>query len=206
MRRRLIRFALCLILGPIVNVAVTWIIVERYVYLGISEDGNRSSAADSADWKEFPPDGFAHPLTDHLYAFKGVGLDCAVLVPNGRFDGREYGSVLHAGWPVRSLAYAEFARQSSGNGLQISRWALKIGPFLGHDMGLSLPLKPIWPGFAINTVFYAAVLWVLLALPGAVRRFVRRRRGRCTRCDYDLRGQVADSNGHILCPECGTIA
>ena len=61
-------------------------------------------------------------------------------------------------------------------------------------------MRPIWPGFAINTVFYAGILWMLFAGPFALRRRSRRRRGLCVKCGYDLRGSV-DANA---CPECGT--
>ena len=67
-----------------------------------------------------------------------------------------------------------------------------------------LPYFPIWPGFAINTLFYAAILWLLFAAPGFVRRRVRIRRGQCGACGYDLRGQL-DSK-HKTCPECGANA
>ena len=66
-----------------------------------------------------------------------------------------------------------------------------------------LPLRPLWPGFAINTIFYAGVLWLLFAAPGMVKRRIRRFRGRCIHCGYYLRGQPADSN---KCPECGQNA
>ena len=62
----------------------------------------------------------------------------------------------------------------------------------------ALPLIPIWPGFAINTVFYAVVLWLLFAAPFVVRRRRRIRRGLCPKCAYDLRGTHAS-----VCPECG---
>ena len=61
-----------------------------------------------------------------------------------------------------------------------------------------LPLRPIWLGFAINTIFYAALLWLLTLGPFTARRMIRRKRGRCLKCGYDLRG--AD---HEACPECG---
>jgi hypothetical protein len=63
-----------------------------------------------------------------------------------------------------------------------------------------LPLRPIWPGFAINTIFYAAILAVLFYGPGKVRRFVRVRRGRCPACAY-LIAPGTCANG--LCSECG---
>ncbi len=61
-----------------------------------------------------------------------------------------------------------------------------------------LPLRPIWPGFIINTAFYAAILWLVIPGPFALRRHIRRKRGLCVTCGYDLRH--AD---HDACPECG---
>ena len=72
-------------------------------------------------------------------------------------------------------------------------------PSTGPVWVRTLPLSPIWPGFAVNTAFYAAPLWLLFAvMPRAVRRHLRRRRGRCLKCGYDLRGDLAGG-----CPECG---
>jgi hypothetical protein len=50
---------------------------------------------------------------------------------------------------------------------------------LGGPSQRIVPLHPHWPGFAINTVFYAAVLWLLFAAPFALRRWRRIRRGLC---------------------------
>ncbi|UCD74193.1 MAG: hypothetical protein JSV91_10430 [Phycisphaerales bacterium] len=63
---------------------------------------------------------------------------------------------------------------------------------------LVLPCRPMWPGFVINTLIYAAVLWLLLRGLPAVRRAVRAFNGRCTNCGYDLRGTPGTA-----CPECG---
>jgi hypothetical protein len=64
-----------------------------------------------------------------------------------------------------------------------------------------LPKSIIWPGFAINTIFYAAIVWALFFAPGAVRRRVRRKRGQCAACGYSLREKVSRK-----CPECGKPA
>ena len=61
-----------------------------------------------------------------------------------------------------------------------------------------MPLRPIWPGFAINSIFYATLLWLLTLGPFTVRRMIRRKRGLCIKCGYDLRG-----TDHDKCPECG---
>jgi hypothetical protein len=56
----------------------------------------------------------------------------------------------------------------------------------------------IWPGFAINTVFYAAILWLLFAAPGFVRRRIRIKRGRCPACGYPI-------GSSDVCTECGAV-
>ena len=61
-------------------------------------------------------------------------------------------------------------------------------------------LRPIWPGFAENTLFYATLL-VLIPVSFALRRLIRRRRGLCATCGYDLRHAE-----HEACPECGVTA
>jgi hypothetical protein len=60
----------------------------------------------------------------------------------------------------------------------------------------ALPLRPLWPGFAINTLFYAALCWLAFFVPFALRRRHRRRRGLCPACAYPV-GRSG------LCTECG---
>jgi len=59
-----------------------------------------------------------------------------------------------------------------------------------------LPTSAIWPGFAINTMFYAGVLWMVFAFPFMVRRRRRIKRGLCPACAYPV-GQSP------VCTECG---
>ncbi|MEQ9097114.1 MAG: hypothetical protein RIE32_12720 [Phycisphaerales bacterium] len=66
----------------------------------------------------------------------------------------------------------------------------------------ALPLLPLWPGFLINTLFYALLLFGAWRLPGVLRRALRRRRGRCVRCGYEREGL----DPHAACPECGAHA
>ncbi len=68
--------------------------------------------------------------------------------------------------------------------------------WLGGSSFRILPLRPIWSGFAANTLFYAVVLWLLICGPFALRRFIRVRRGLCPACAYP-RGESD------VCSECG---
>lgn len=66
---------------------------------------------------------------------------------------------------------------------------------------ITLPLRPLWPGLLLNTTFYATLLALLWFTPRAINRTLRRRRGRCAKCNYNLRGRTLTSTH---CPECGT--
>ena len=62
--------------------------------------------------------------------------------------------------------------------------------------------KPIWPGFVIDTLFYAAIWFglfhgVFFGVASA-KQAIRRARGRCPMCGYDLRGALEKG-----CSECG---
>ena len=107
------------------------------------------------------------------------------------------------GWPMLSFWCVTAQRRTfSGvkaeGGLQLpDRWVKK------HDRWLqritTLPYRPIGLGLAINSLFYATILWLFVFAPFATRRFIRRKRGLCIKCGYDLRGAE-----HEVCPECGT--
>lgn len=66
----------------------------------------------------------------------------------------------------------------------------------------SLPLMPVWPGFVVDSLLYAAVWGFLLWTPRAIARALQRKPGTCKRCGYDLAGLSAGG----CCPECGTAA
>ena len=78
-------------------------------------------------------------------------------------------------------------------------WAIGFGEWdqkVYANVAQVLPLRPLWPGFAINTVFYAGVLWLLFAAPFALRRRRRIKRGLCPKCAYPV-------GASDVCTECG---
>ncbi|MCI0348785.1 MAG: hypothetical protein L0Z53_05110 [Acidobacteriales bacterium] len=105
-----------------------------------------------------------------------------------------------SGWPCSCLAAfvmeyhnGKFVRTSGiwQAGIQVP--ARSFG--LTGD-NLTLPVQPTWPGFVINTLFYAAILWLLFAAPFALRRWRRIKRGLCPACAYPVGESAA-------CTECG---
>ncbi len=108
----------------------------------------------------------------------GLPLRCLV----GRFNGASTGA-----WPSRRTS-EEY----------VGAWPVplrQVGP-PGLKGRSFLPLRPIWPGFALNTLFYAAIPWLLIPGPFALRRFLRVRRGLCPKCAYPM-------GGSAVCSECG---
>ncbi len=106
---------------------------------------------------------------------------------------------VRAGWPFRSLMAQPRQmglpfKESIERGVFPPKWVYLLNP----KPGRRIPLHPIWPGFAINTIFYAAILWLVILGPFTARRIIRRKRGLCINCGYDLRGTE-----HEVCPECG---
>jgi hypothetical protein len=124
-------------------------------------------------------------------------------------------SVIGAGWPMTALR-AETVGVGhvdpppgrgwhSGLGPQWVEWGRWRGAFVLGAGGLPtnpstqrvLPIGIVWPGFAINVLFWTAVCTLPVVLL-ATRRALRVRRGRCPACGYDLRGDSAAG-----CSECG---
>src|SRR5262245_60807255 len=84
-----------------------------------------------------------------------------------------------AGWPALSLwsgwgEHEVSERPQHGKELQRVTWGIRIkSPDAVGKNGKALPLHPIWPGFAINTMFYAVLIggaWLLFVIPRALRR------------------------------------
>jgi hypothetical protein len=112
------------------------------------------------------------------------------------------------GWPARSLVRhdAWFSdcpapnvsdrralMASGGVTTSLGPYTVASNAFLDDLLYRALHSVP-WP-VAINTVFYAAILWVLFAALG-IRRWRRIRRGQCPACAYP----VGSSD---VCTECG---
>jgi hypothetical protein len=131
------------------------------------------------------------------------GLDYADYTQAGYHS--EWITLYARGWPLRSFCCIR-TLDTTTNLWNLSdespaiSWLDQrfVDPLCLTDQ-FTLPLKPLWPGFAINTTFYAAMirgLWLLFAAPGFVRRRIRARRGQCPACAYPV-------GASEVCTECG---
>ncbi len=100
---------------------------------------------------------------------------------------------LTAGWP---LACMEGWVTLAGS-VRRERW-LADPPPLGAKPLRAIPLCPRVVGLAANAAILAAAFWCAVPGPRLLRRRLRRARGRCADCGYDL-----SHLQHPVCPECG---
>ena len=208
MKRRLFKLVAFLLLGAIVNVAVAWGCALWPPAVPSSPHGGDGvpKLAPGTSWPRPVPAGWPSPSRGGW----GTGL----FMSTGTFSGtipkdqavsegrpRHYGlSVFRYGVPFRALEGQILMRIYEPYARTFTMMAAVRSPDLmssRRSMGV-IPLRPIWPGFAINTAFYAVLLWMLWLSPFVVRRVIRHKRGLCIKCGYDLRGT---SGG--VCPECG---
>ena len=194
MKRWLLRICVFLILGAIVNVAVACnleFLHDRSTAIGksavksLGEGRYWRTSVDHSRWRDVVHSsiwsGFCRGCDYTIHPLKAVPSWCAPHLHSFEADPSSFRAldIVVLGWPERAI------------------WRLQVpgGQY-------TAPQGALWPGFAINTVFYAVVLWLMFAAPFALRRRRRIRRGLCPKCAYDLRGSI----NATVCPECGAAA
>ncbi len=194
MKRQIAKLVVLLLLGAIVNVAVAWgCAARRSTWPTYRSETHLPDKGDLRWWHDNAPDGFV-AIPAEVTGFYGLGTSVVVMLDrqleastSAPSDAIRY----RAGLPMRTFegsTWVDMKRRRSTIQHAVKIWGDRP----------PIPLQLLWVGFVINTIFYAAVVWLLMLGPFTARRIVRRRRGRCIRCGYDLRGTE-----HEACPECG---
>ena len=218
-RRAIFKLLLFLLGGAVINVAVAWTCGWASMY-DLDKTLYGTSTRD-----RIPPVG----MPVHIWRSRGFGVEKLHVMASGssefefgdhyrpleevrpgwvslendlRFsalsEGASEADALAQGWPLLALWCECPEYQRIEGGLLLSQ--VQVGQsFLVVERVVAF--RPIWRGLAVNTVFYAAILWILFATPRAIRRKLRRRRGLCATCGYSLRESVSEK-----CPECGAVA
>ncbi len=194
-KRRLTKLVLFLLLGAVVNVAVAW---GCHLWSSATPEYAGSRHATESEWQLLEKRRFARAEGEHCMVAKetGVGIHRTHLNTT-RYEARKpikyHVTWLRAGWPYLSLHGEKW--KGPARGQFTSYWTLPVQTDVGE---VSLPLQPLWLGFASNTVFFAALALLITIVPKIVGRHVRFKRKCCLVCGYDLRGAE-----HEVCPECG---
>ncbi len=200
MKRRIITVLIFLLRGALINVAAAWGACLANLYGDISEI---EPDAVASLWSRYAPPHWPAPDSNYnggeraesfLRTFLRTGPHKPVAASDTGPDAYFVHSV-NVGWPLRSLeggdaftvAYSEVNKDYLTN---IYIWGRPDRDEVWFPIGV------IWPGVVINTLFYAAILWILIRGPFVLRRYLRKKRGLCSACGYP-RGKSS------VCSECG---
>ncbi len=197
MRRRLPAIAIFLLAGAVVNVGVAWgcarwsrslEMIFGQLFSGESPASTESTSTPSAWRLDNVPERWPDkPKFEETGRTRWFLLTTQI----SRLDDKFSSVVLleqRIGAPTKSLARYRIGEKESGT------WTFSWRHAWGRDY--PLPLRPIWPGFAANTIFYATIFWLVIPGPFALCRLIRQRRGLCPSCAYPM-GESA------VCSECG---
>ncbi len=106
------------------------------------------------------------------------------------------------GWPLVALRYECHVPDGDPRTFRCTGIKTGFAPWrVQNSAGIldrRIPCRPVWRGLGVNALLYASFVWLLFGGLPALRRYARRRHGRCPKCGYDLRGAE-----HEVCPECG---
>jgi hypothetical protein len=202
LRRKTVKTIVFLVTGAIINVAVAWVCVliaaRTFRTIDVPSDDERAALHRRHAVREsiITTDGWGVNFTygDARRTFFGV-----VQFKVGATDREPL--LIHearAGYPCHGLASSRLTRLEEQSSEAVEQFYDSYSTRSVSTNDFAMPTGPIWPGFAINTIFYAAILWLLSAAPFALRRRRRIKRGQCASCGYSLRDSTSDK-----CPECG---
>lgn len=191
-----VRGAVCLAVGVVVNVLVAWGIALWWCPYGgarYPEDDAviRWGVAVPSDWPP-PSSRFAEVATAKVWV-----VATGYLKESEQFQIEE----VQSGFPMLSMSRV-IPLCPPGYSMAFSVWSAGIA--VDSRLATSsdwtswgLPLLPLWPGFVVDTLLYGVCALGIHFIPDFVRRTTRKRRGCCTGCGYELVGLVK-------CPECGS--
>ncbi len=195
-----------------VNTGVAWwsaIVHQRAIEERIFGDTHAGNGKTTGHWPPTDPAILSWPVpvpkewprtperVMYFRTWESTETSASATAGPGRFD-LNLAVLTEYGWPFRSLG--EWWRGTSMNNSRMSRGGYIALPNSTRWPYLwMVPIRPAWPGFALNTIFYAALAWGLWQVPLAIRRRRRGRAGKCVQCGYDLAGLTSGSH----CPECG---
>lgn len=182
--------------GVALTVIVAWVFVAAPASTGTSLHSGAECYPrykPTEAWPAEPPTGWPERAAD-WWITMNAGSRQAV------FASEDHGDLCvmtDAGWPLKcfqaTLWMSKHRSPVSDGWVQLPGWC--VGR---RSPTISLPIKPLWLGFGINSVVLGVGTGVLMAAPRWTRRRIRMAQGRCASCGYDLKGL---SGG--VCPECG---
>jgi len=208
-----------LLLGAAINVAVAWgcamyAVGDEIMYLSADDSHWRDPAhwtPAERRWRSMLPARVEAHEVERIQELLGFGLRRTEFHTPRRewLEISIFGSMgeakfarLLVGWPDFALSCDQFLDEQSADPVAGAPYRYFHALIIETDSTYwppsyrVFPYWPTFPGFAINTLFYAAICWGLFAIPVALRRRRRINRGLCPSCAYPI-------GASEVCTECG---
>jgi len=143
------------------------------------------------------------PNTDVLSVTDGYDAsDLAMGILNGNIEHAVAAQQLiwtRSGWPWLALESRAQCDATNTDRYASVTWGIPL-PIKPGTAGIPvLPLRPVWPGFALSTAAWMCMWAVPIVFVPSLRVYLRYAGARCWHCGYELRVSNSD-----VCPECGT--
>ncbi len=208
------RIALSLGLGAAMTVLVAW--RASLTFTLIPPDGVRTDVRDTRsipvwptsvpeDWPRVPTHQWIERwLLKETLTAGALGPAMSEVTPPLIESGHYEVDAERSGWPLRAFIRFKASIHNPLVSREVNLGTLRRGLVIPGSWRwgryatlVRLPILPLWPGFAINTIFYGAFGFAAMAGASALRRRRRFKRGLCVQCAYPR-------TGGDICPECGT--
>jgi hypothetical protein len=203
MKRWLVKLALFLLAGAIINVAVGWLCVVEQ----LAPAAARKLPDPQRLWDRYARPEYRHARARYEFEWiKGApGVDFLRLI--GDLPPEDQGClpqywppnmlIVRAGLPLRSVE----SMNGWGPLAPEARWGIPIAARNPNIAWVSLlPCRPIVSGFIINTLLLAGFIFSAVEVPRGLwrsaRRNIRSHRGLCPTCGYPI-------GTSSVCTECG---
>ncbi len=204
MKRAIVRWCVFLVLGATINVAVAWLFVKEY---SSRQPGAKYATLSQSEWSILENLGYVAPKRRDAWKFSwddrtgdATLLVCRIYLKDGRsLLAVEAYAHVETGWPLRSLSGERIMPFESARGWQngqVLKYEFRSAAVFPASPLIVRPLRLQPFGFFVNSLLYAAALWMLLCGRRDVRRWQRHWKKQCVGCGYPI--GVSDT-----CTECG---
>jgi len=187
--RCMFKIGLLLLLGAIISIGVAW----GFGAKAEQPTGSSQQTLSAEEFQRIWDANFSHAHETYYFGWRDTRWFTTALLIGDELMGDPHISrrgvqnqllMIDSGWPCRMMRHIQTWDSST------------LGQPRPLPMRWLSESSWLWRGFAINTLFYAAILWLLFMAPFALRRWRRIRRGLCPACAY----RIGDS---AVCTECG---
>jgi len=198
--RLIVKACSLLLLGAILNLAVAW---GPAVWFGLLNGcGVYSSPPTNEEirwWNAVVSPGIDDepPEVDRL-DFLPIGFDYETMNSNSE-AGEVSAQRWRSGLPLRSMGHYSWAIKPKTFDAPEWHGSWRLAFDMHHNGGwttVEMPLTPLWPGFVVDTLVFAALAALILGGWRWMGRRWRLMRSRCPACNYPL-------GTSPVCTECG---